>query len=85
MYRRSLVAQRVKDPEFLCQWLRSLLWCRFSSWPGKFHVLQEQPKSKNKHKKPPKYVHLAPSLIQEVFGDKVLVLGKKGIEEGSDD
>ena len=32
------VAQQVKDRVLSVQWLGSLLWCRFSPWPGNFHV-----------------------------------------------
>ena len=28
----------------LLQRLESLRWCRFDPWPGKFHMLQVQPK-----------------------------------------
>ena len=37
--RSSLVAQQVKDPALSLLWLRSLLWCRFDPWAGKFSML----------------------------------------------
>ena len=36
----SLVAQQVKDSASSLQQLRSLLWHRFSLWPGNFHILR---------------------------------------------
>ena len=39
----SLVVQRVKDPALSLQWLRSLLWPRFSPWPGNFHMQRVRP------------------------------------------
>ena len=38
------VAQWVKDPALSLQQLKSLLWYRFSPWPGNFLMRQEQPK-----------------------------------------
>ena len=35
----SLVAQQVKDWVLSLLWLGLLLWHRFNSWPGKFHML----------------------------------------------
>ena len=43
--RSSPVAQWVKDQAL------SLLWHRFSPWPGYFHMPQSQPKRKKKKKK----------------------------------
>ena len=42
----SLVAQQIKDLVLSLQWLRLLLWRGFDPWPGKFHMLQAQPKKK---------------------------------------
>ena len=48
----SLVVKRDKDPVLSVQWLGSLLWHGFSSWPKNVHVLQVQPnKQTNKSKK----------------------------------
>ena len=44
LYWSSPVAQQVKDPVLLLQWLGSLLWYGFSPWPRKFHMPQMQPK-----------------------------------------
>ena len=44
----SLVAQWVKDLALSLQQLRLLLWCMFSPWPEKFHMLQTWPKKKKK-------------------------------------
>ena len=44
----SLVAPQVEDPALALSWLGSLLWCRFSHWPGNFHMLQAQPKKKKR-------------------------------------
>jgi len=40
----SLVAQWGKDLALSLLWLRLLLWLRFSSWPGNFHMPWVQPK-----------------------------------------
>ena len=32
------MAQQVKDQVLLLLWLDSLLWCKFDSWPGNFHL-----------------------------------------------
>ena len=45
-----LVAQEVKGLALSLQPLRSLLWCRFSPWPGSFHMLSAWPKKKKKKK-----------------------------------
>ena len=34
------VSLKVKHTLLSLQWLGSLLWHRFSLWPGKFHILQ---------------------------------------------
>ena len=48
----SLVVQWVKDRALSLQWLRSLLWLRFDSWPRNFHMpRQAQTKKKKKKKK----------------------------------
>ena len=38
------MVQWVKDLALSLQWLGSLLWCRFDSWLGNFHVLWVWPK-----------------------------------------
>ena len=38
------MAQWVKNPVLPLWWLGSLLWCRFSLWPGNFHMPQVEPK-----------------------------------------
>ena len=43
----SLVAQQVKDLKLSLLSLRSLLWCRFSPWPGNFHMPQMQVEKKD--------------------------------------
>lgn len=40
MERSSLVAQWVKDLALLLQWLGSLLWWEFDSWPKNFSMLR---------------------------------------------
>ena len=40
------VAQLVKDPLLLLQWLRSPLWRSFHPWPPNFHGLWVWPKEK---------------------------------------
>ena len=40
------MAQWAKDPALSLQRLGSLLRCRFSSWPGSFHLQQVQPKKR---------------------------------------
>ena len=42
----SFVAQWVKEPVLSLQWLRSLLWHGFDSWPRKFQMpgMQHPPK-----------------------------------------
>ena len=40
----SLVEPWVKDPALSLQWLGSLLWRRFSPWPGNFHMPWAWPK-----------------------------------------
>lgn len=40
------MAQGVKDVVLSQLWLRSLLWCRFSPWPGNFYMVQTQGKKK---------------------------------------
>ena len=42
----SLVVQQVKALVLSLPWLGSLLWCRFDTWPGSFHMLWTQPKMK---------------------------------------
>ena len=48
----SFVVQQVKDLVLSLQWLRSLLWCRFSPWPrnstGRGHSAPP-PKKEKKH------------------------------------
>ena len=50
-----LWAQQFKDPALSLQWLRSLLWHRFDTWPGNFCRLwvlpRKKPKKTNKKKK----------------------------------
>ena len=38
----------LNNPALLQLWHRLQLWLRFSSWPGKFHMPQVQPKKKKK-------------------------------------
>ena len=38
------MAQWVKGPALSMQWLGSLLWCRFDSWPRNLYVLGAWPK-----------------------------------------
>ena len=40
------MAQRVKDLVLSLLWVRLLLWCRFSPWPGNFHMPQVRQKNK---------------------------------------
>ena len=40
------MAHWVKDLALSLLWLRSLLWCGFSPWPGSFYMLQVQPERK---------------------------------------
>ena len=47
----SLVAQWVKDPALLLQWLWWLLWCGSDPWHGNFCMLQVRPKRKMKKRK----------------------------------
>lgn len=49
--RNSLVAQWVKDPTLSLKGLGLLLWFRFDSWLGNFHMLWLLPKKKRKEKK----------------------------------
>ena len=42
------VAQWAKNPALSLQWLGSLLWCRFDSWPRNFGMQQMQPERKRK-------------------------------------
>ena len=44
------MVQHVKDPALSLQQLGSLLWHGFAPWPGNFHMLQMQPKKKQKKK-----------------------------------
>lgn len=46
--RIALVVQWVKDSVLSLEWLGSLLWLRFNSWPRKFYMYQAQPKNKMK-------------------------------------
>ena len=48
--RSSLVSQQVMDPALSLLQLEWLLWHRFHSWPGNFHVLWVQPKRKKKNR-----------------------------------
>ena len=41
------MAQQVKVPVLSLQWLGSLLWQGFDSWPRNFHLPQARPKKKN--------------------------------------
>ena len=45
------MVQWVKDPAWSLQWLGSLLWHDFNSWPGKFHRHKSGKKKKKKKKK----------------------------------
>ena len=56
------MAQWVKDPASLPQWLGSLLWHRFDSWPGNFHMTWMQPKKKKKSMAFAQACSLPPSL-----------------------
>ena len=47
----SFVAHEIKDLALSLQWLRSMLWCRFDSWPVNFHMLPMWQKKKQKNKK----------------------------------
>ena len=38
----------VKEPAWSLEQLRSLLWCRFDPWPGKFHMLSVWQRKKGK-------------------------------------
>ena len=49
------MGQWVKDPAWLLQQLRSLLWCEFSPWPSNFHVPQVLPNNNNNNNKIEKY------------------------------
>ena len=44
--KRSSVVQRVKDLVLSLQQFRSLLWHKFSSWPGNFHMTGARLKKK---------------------------------------
>ena len=39
------MVQWAKDSALSLQWLRLLLWHRFSPWPGDFHLLQVWPEN----------------------------------------
>ena len=39
----SLVIQWFKNLALSLQWLMLLLWCKFSPWPGNFHMPWVQP------------------------------------------
>ena len=43
------MAQQVKDLALSLQWLGLLLWHRFNTWPGNFHMLWVQPKKVHKN------------------------------------
>ena len=45
------MAQGVRDLVLSLQWLESLLWHGFDSWPRNFHIPWVQPKKKRKEKK----------------------------------
>ena len=47
----SLVMQWVKDLALSLLWLGSLLWRRFDTWPGNFHMPWVQPKKEKRKKK----------------------------------
>ena len=49
--RSAHMAQWVKDPVFSLEWLRWLLWGRFSPWPGNIHILWTWPKKQQTNKK----------------------------------
>ena len=51
LYRSSLVVQLVKDLVLSLLWLWLLLQRGFDPWPGKFCMLQVQPKKKKKKSK----------------------------------
>ena len=48
----SREAQWAEDPSLSLQWLKSLLWCGFSPYPGNVHMLQVQPKKKERENDP---------------------------------
>ena len=47
---RSLAIQQVKYLVLSLQWFGVLLWLRFDSWPGNFHIPWAWPKNKNREK-----------------------------------
>ena len=44
------MVQQVKDPVFSLQQLGWLQWHRFCSWPGNLHVLEAQPRKKDRER-----------------------------------
>ena len=64
------MAQQIKDLAFSLQWFGSLLWYRFDSWPGNFHVPGTAKKKKKKKKKVLKNMKWFGSytMLQSVFG-----------------
>ena len=67
--RSSLVAQWVKDPAWSLQQLGLLLWCKFHSWVGNFHIpLVRQKKKKKKKKKTKKSLCPPPRLMRRFPG-----------------
>ena len=44
------MVQHVKDPVFSLQQLGWLQWHRFCSWPGNLHVLEAQPRKKDRER-----------------------------------
>ena len=77
----SLVAQQLKDLVLSLQQLRSLLWHSFNTWPGNFHMPQEQPKTQAKqtNKNPLLWKFLANAVQKENEMLGIHIKGKKMI------
>ena len=58
----SLVVQQVKDQALLLQWLRSLVWRRFTLWLGNFYMPQVKPKKKKKKQQPNTRTKIKPKI-----------------------
>ena len=50
------MAQQVEDLALSLQWFGLVLWRALHLWPGNFHMLWVQPKTKNKQNNKKQYV-----------------------------
>ena len=62
------MAHQMKDPKLSLQWLGSLPWHGFNSWPRNFHMLQVQP--------PPKAFYPIDQKKKFFFFYKITVIGQ---------